>query len=55
MNYLTKAFPMPDVHDVPESAILGIRDSVLAIVSDGPETLRMWEHRIAALAWRTRN
>ena len=51
MDYATRAFPMPDVEDVPETAIreMGDSDTILTIVSDRPESLRKWEHRLAAL------
>jgi hypothetical protein len=42
---------MPDVEDVPETAIREMVDSdtILTIVSDQPESLRKWEYRLAAL------
>ena len=51
MASVTKPFPMPAVDDVPEQAIRHMQDSdaILTIVSDRPESVRKWEHRLAAL------
>jgi hypothetical protein len=51
VGYLTKPHPMPEVDDVPEDSIRQMRDSdaILTIVTDRPESVRTWEHRLAAL------
>jgi hypothetical protein len=50
MSYLTKP-PLADVEKMPEQAIRGIQDTevILTIISDRPESLRKWEHRLASL------
>ena len=55
MNYLTKP-PMPEVEEVPEQALRDIQDTdiILTIVSDRPESVRKWEHRLASLGLRHR-